>query len=125
MQIVHVPAFLQIKVPASWDEARVFDCVNELRLSGSSDVNLRIMAISRDDLKMYTEIARTVLRNIDLLKTEVKAIISRMLSKAAIDSKQHADVTVNLTITSNTGIYFFSVHRDNCVEMLYGFRHIT
>lgn len=110
MQIVHVPAFLQIKVPASWDETRVFDCVNELRLSGSSDVYLRIMAISRDDLKMYTEIAGTVLKNIDLLKTEVKAIISGMLSKAAIDSKQNADVTVSLTIASNTGKQNFFPH---------------
>ncbi|XP_063410711.1 uncharacterized protein LOC134693740 [Mytilus trossulus] len=69
-----------------------------MRLSAKSDVNIRIMAISREDLNMYTEIAKTVLRNVDLLKSEINTILSGMLSEVAIDTKEVADVLVNLTV---------------------------
>lgn len=75
-----------------------------MRLNKTSDVNIRIMAVSPCELNIYSEIAMTVLRNEDLLQNEVKTIMSGMLSEAAIDTKQSADVTVSLTIPDITGM---------------------
>lgn len=120
---VHVPAFLQLNVPPTWDETKVFEYLQEMRLSAKSDVNIRIMAISREDLNMYTEIAKTVLRNVDLLKSEINTILSGMLSEVAIDSKEVADVLVNLTVPGSICIccsFRFSIR-----ILVQGLRSIT
>lgn len=100
MQIVRVPAFLKLNVPSSWNETRILEYLQDIRLRGTSDANIRIMAVSRDDLNMYTKIARSVL-NVDSLKIEINKILSGILSEMAIDRTQQADVSVNLTIPGN------------------------
>ncbi|CAC5393353.1 unnamed protein product [Mytilus coruscus] len=102
LQRIHVPAFLQLNVPNSWDETRIFEYLQDMRLSGTSDAHIRIMAVSRDDLHMYTKIAKTVL-NVDSLKREINTILSGMLSAVAIDTTQRAEVSVNLTISGKIG----------------------
>lgn len=66
------------------------------------------MAISPDDLNIYSEIAKTVLGQIDLLQNKVQMIMSEMVARASIDTKQSAEVVVSLTIPDTTGGYFLS-----------------
>ncbi|XP_063410710.1 uncharacterized protein LOC134693739 [Mytilus trossulus] len=101
-QRVHVPVFMQLDLPASWNRTTVLQYLDELRLNRTSDMNIRIMAVSPDDLKVISEMARTVLRKVDLLKQEVNMIISGMLAYAAIDTKHIAEVAVSLTIPEIT-----------------------
>ncbi|CAC5393329.1 unnamed protein product [Mytilus coruscus] len=100
-QRIYVPAFLQLNIPTSWNETRILEYLQDIRLSGTSDSDIRIMAVSHDDLNMYTKIGRTVLRNVDLLKKEINTILSGMLSEVAIDTTQRAEMCVNLTIPGN------------------------
>ncbi|CAG2238284.1 unnamed protein product [Mytilus edulis] len=60
------------------------------------------MAISPDDLNIYSEIAKTVLGQIDLLQNEVQMIMSEMVARASIDTKQSAEVVVSLTVPDTT-----------------------
>lgn len=105
MQRTHVPAFLQLNVPNSWDETRILEYLQNIRLRGTSDTNIKIMAVSRDDLNMFTKISRKFL-NVDSLKREINTILSGMLSAVAIDTTQGAEVSVNLTLSGNIGICF-------------------
>ncbi|CAC5363156.1 unnamed protein product [Mytilus coruscus] len=100
-QSIHVPAFLQLNVPTSWDKTKIFEYLEDMRLSGTSDANIRIMNVSRDDLNMYTTMARTVIGNVDSLKRVINTILSGMLSEVAIDTTKMADVSVNLKIPGN------------------------
>ncbi|XP_052083316.1 uncharacterized protein LOC127720644 [Mytilus californianus] len=101
-QRVHVPVFLQLDVPALWNRTNILEYLDELRLNRKSDMNIKIMAISPDDLNIYSKIAKTVLRQIDLLQDEVQMIMSGMLSRASIDTKQSAEVVVSLTVPDTT-----------------------
>lgn len=77
-----------------------------MRLTGTSDANIRIMDVSRDDLNIYTNITRTAL-NVDSLKREINTILSRMITELAIDTTQKTEVSVNLTIPGCISILFF------------------
>lgn len=103
MQSFHVPAYLQLGVPTSWDETRILQYFKDMRLSGTSNENVRILTVYQDDLKMFTEIARSLLRNVELLEKEIYTILSEMLSEVAIDTTQSAEVFVNFTITDDIG----------------------
>ncbi|XP_076085677.1 uncharacterized protein LOC143056485 isoform X3 [Mytilus galloprovincialis] len=101
-QRVHVPVFMQLDLPASWNRTTVLEYLDELRLNRTSDMNIRIMAVSPDDLKVFSEIAKNVLGKVDLLKQEVNRIISGMLVDVASDTKHIDDVVVSLTIPEFT-----------------------
>ncbi|CAC5393334.1 unnamed protein product [Mytilus coruscus] len=101
-QTVHVPVFLQLDLPTSWNRTKVLEYLDKMRLNRTSDMNLKIMAVSPDDLNIYSEIARAVLRKEDLLQAEFNTIMSGMHSEAAIDTKQTAAVVVSLTIPEIT-----------------------
>lgn len=105
-QRVHVPVFLQLDVPALWNRTQILEYLDELRLNRNSKMNIQIMAISPDDLNIYSEIAKTVLGQIDLLQNEVQIIMSEMVARASIDTKQSAEVVVSLTVPDTTGGYF-------------------
>lgn len=83
---------------------KVWEYLDNLRLNGSSDMNINILAVSLDDLNIYSDIARRVLKQVDLLEDEVKIIMSGLLSEAAPDPKQNAEVVVSFKIPDNTGI---------------------
>ncbi|CAG2252825.1 unnamed protein product [Mytilus edulis] len=67
-------------------------------LTGTPDMNIRIKAISIDDLNMYAEIAKQVLGNVHELRSEINKLMSTMLSDAEIDTMEHADVGVNFEV---------------------------
>lgn len=94
---------MQLDLPASWNRTTVLEYLDELRLNRTSDMNIRIMAVSPDDLKVFSEIAKNVLGKVDLLKQEVNRIISGMLVDVASDTKHIDDVVVSLTIPEFTG----------------------
>ncbi|XP_052083318.1 uncharacterized protein LOC127720645 isoform X2 [Mytilus californianus] len=100
--IQRVPVFLQLDLPASWNRTKVLEYLDEMRINGTSDMNIKIMAVSPDDLNIYSEIAKTVLNKVDLLKDEVQKLLSGMLLEAAIDPKQSAEVGFSLTIPKIT-----------------------
>ncbi|CAG2241048.1 unnamed protein product [Mytilus edulis] len=102
IHIQRVPVFLQLDLPASWSRTKVLEYLDEMRINETSDMNLRIIAVSPDDLNLYSEIARTVLSKVDLLKDEVQKLLSGMLLEAAIDTKESAEVGFNVTIPTIT-----------------------
>ncbi|VDI12183.1 Hypothetical predicted protein, partial [Mytilus galloprovincialis] len=97
-----VPVFVQLDLPATWNRMKVWEYLDNLRLNGSSDMNINILAVSLDDLNIYSEIARRVFKQVDLLQDEVQKIMSGILSEAAPDPKQNAEVVVSFKIPENT-----------------------
>ncbi|VDI05289.1 Hypothetical predicted protein, partial [Mytilus galloprovincialis] len=97
-----VPVFMQLDIPTSWDKTKVFDAIDEFRLTGTPDMNIRIKAISIDDLNIYADVAKMVLRNVDALRSEINKMMSTMLSEAEIDTKEHAKVHVNLEVLNKS-----------------------
>ncbi|XP_052075807.1 uncharacterized protein LOC127713885 [Mytilus californianus] len=93
-----IPVFMQLDIPTSWDKTKVFEAIDEFRLTGTPDMNIRIKAISIDDLNMYAEIAKQVLCNVHELRSEINKLMSTMLSEADIDTKEHAELCVNLNV---------------------------
>ncbi|VDI16415.1 Hypothetical predicted protein, partial [Mytilus galloprovincialis] len=102
IHIQRVSVFLQLDLQASWSRTKVLEYLNKMRINETSDMNLRIIAVSPDDLNLYSEIARTVLSKVDLLKDEVQKLLSGMLLEAAIDTKESAEVGFSLTIPTST-----------------------
>ncbi|XP_076086814.1 uncharacterized protein LOC143057394 [Mytilus galloprovincialis] len=100
--IQRVPVFLQLELPASWSRTKVLEYLEEMRINETSEMNLRIIAVSPDDLNLYSEIAKTVLSKVDLLKDEVQKLLSGMLLEAVINSKESAEVGFNVTIPTIT-----------------------
>ncbi|XP_071147549.1 uncharacterized protein [Mytilus edulis] len=101
-QSFQVPAFLQLDVPTSWNETKIWEYLQDMRLSGTSDSNIKIIAVSREDLNIYTTMDRAVIGNVNSLKREIKTLLSGMLSEVAIDTTQGADISVNVTIPGNS-----------------------
>lgn len=97
---------MQLDIPTSWNKAKMFEAIDELRLMGTPDMNIQIKAISVDDLKVYAEIAKMVLCNADELRSEINKIMSAMLSEAEIDTTEHVDFGVNLIVPNITGMFF-------------------
>ncbi|XP_076072064.1 interferon-induced very large GTPase 1-like [Mytilus galloprovincialis] len=95
---IHIPVFMQLDVPTSWDKTKVFEAIDEFRLNGTSDMNIRIKAISTDDLSVFAEIANKLLCNVGNLRSEVNKMMSTILSEAAIDTTEHAELGVNLKV---------------------------
>lgn len=89
-----------------------------MRIHGSSEMNIQIMAISPDYLNIYSDIARTVLTKADLLKDEVQKLLSWMFSEAAIDPKQIVEVGFSLTIPTITcrSLFFFYLEVINYIK---------
>ncbi|VDI17505.1 Hypothetical predicted protein [Mytilus galloprovincialis] len=99
---VHVPVFLQLDLPVSWNRTRILEYLDEIRLNETSEMNIKIIAVSPDDLNIYSEIARRVLCKVDLLRDAVNNMMSGMISEMSIDTNQNAEVGVNVTIPDNT-----------------------
>ncbi|XP_071147201.1 uncharacterized protein [Mytilus edulis] len=93
-----IPVFMQLDIPNSWDKTKVFEAIDEFRLTGTPDMNIRIKAISIDDLNMYAEIAKQVLGNVHELRSEINKLMSTMLSDAEIDTMENAELCVNLNV---------------------------
>ncbi|CAG2212380.1 unnamed protein product [Mytilus edulis] len=93
-----IPVFMQLDIPTSWDKTKVFEAIDEFRLTGTPDMNIRIKAISIDDLNMYAEIAKQVLGNVHELRSEINKLMSTMLSDAEIDTMENAELCVNLNV---------------------------
>lgn len=106
MQRVHIPVFLQLDLPISWDKTKVFEVIDEMRLKGTPDMDIRIKAVSTDDLKILAEMANKVLHNVHELRFEINQLMSTMLSEAAIDTSQPDEVCVNITILDKAGMFF-------------------
>lgn len=103
-----IPVFMQLDIPNAWDKTKVFEAVDELRLNGTTDMNIRIKAISIDDLNIYADIAKKVLSNVHVLSSEINKMMSTILLEADINTTEHAKFCVNLKIqdTSGKSIYF-------------------
>ncbi|CAC5393328.1 unnamed protein product [Mytilus coruscus] len=98
VQRIHIPVLLQLDLPESWDKHKIFEAVDEMRLKGTPDMNIRIKTILTDDLDIIAEMANTILRNVHELSSEIKKIMSSMLSEAEITTKRHDEVGFNLKI---------------------------
>lgn len=69
-------------------------------------MSIKILAVSPEDLNIYSEIASTVFRKVDTLRDELKNTMSGMLAEAPNDPGQTETVVVTLTIPEITGIFF-------------------
>lgn len=94
---------MQLEVPTSWDQTKIFDALDEVRLNGLPDTNIKIKAISMDDLNIFAEISNKLLRNVHKLRSDINIMMSTMLSEAAIDTTEEAKVYVNLEVPDVTG----------------------
>ncbi|XP_076085190.1 uncharacterized protein LOC143056004 [Mytilus galloprovincialis] len=99
-----IPVFMQLDIPTSWDKTKVFEAIDEFRLTGTPDMNIRIKAISIDDLSMYAEISKQVLGNVHELRSEINKLMSTMLSDAEIDTMENAELCVNLNVPDTSEI---------------------
>ncbi|CAC5362586.1 unnamed protein product [Mytilus coruscus] len=97
-----IPVFMQLDVPTSWDKTKIFEAIDEFRLNGTPDMNIRIKAISIDDLNIYAEIAKMVLCNVHEFRSEINKMMSTMLSE--IDTTKHEDFCVNLKVPDMSGV---------------------
>ncbi|CAG2232331.1 unnamed protein product [Mytilus edulis] len=102
-----IPVFMQLDIPTSWDKTKVFEAIDEFRLTGTPDMNIRIKAISIDDLSMYAEIAKQVLGNVHELRSEINKLMSTMLSDAEIDTMENAELCVNLNVPDRSVNQYF------------------
>lgn len=69
-------------------------------------MSIKILAVSPEDLNIYSEIASTVFRKVDTLRDELKNTMSGMLAEAPNDPGQTETVVVTLTIPEITGIFY-------------------
>ncbi|VDH91779.1 Hypothetical predicted protein [Mytilus galloprovincialis] len=106
---IHIPVVMQLDIPTSWDKTKVFEAIDGFRLNGTTDMNIRIKAISIEDITMYAEVAERVLCNIHKLRSEINKLMSTMLSEAEINTTEHAEFGVNLKIPDRSDV-FFSLH---------------
>ncbi|CAG2257348.1 TN [Mytilus edulis] len=104
-----IPVFMQLDIPTSWDKTKVFEAIDEFRLTGTPDMNIRIKAISIDDLNMYAEIAKQVLGNVHELRSEINKLMSTMLSDAEIDTMENAELCVNLNVPDRSAPRKFDI----------------
>lgn len=88
-----------------------------MRLSGTSDSNIKIVAVSREDLNIYTTMDRAVIGNVNSLKREINTLLSGMLSEVAIDTTQGADISVNVTIPGRLCICFSFLYVIKIIQM--------
>lgn len=113
MQIIHIPVFLQLEIPTTWDKRRMYKAVDEMRLNGTPEMNIRIKAISSDDLSIFADMTNNLLHNVHELRSEIDNMMSMLLSEAAIDTTEHAQVGVNLRVPERTGdLKRFSIKYD-------------
>lgn len=84
------------------------DVIDEMRLKGTPDMNIRIKAISTDDFNILAEIANKVLHNVHDLRSEINQMMSTMLSGAAIVTSEEAQVGVSIKILDKAGNPFYS-----------------
>ncbi|VDI36289.1 Hypothetical predicted protein, partial [Mytilus galloprovincialis] len=95
---IHIPVVMQLDIPTSWDKTKVFEAIDGFRLNGTTDMNIRIKAISIEDITMYAEVAERVLCNVHKLRSEINKLMSTMLSEAEINTTEHAEFGVNMKI---------------------------
>lgn len=80
-------------------------------MSGNIDSELKIKAVSSDDLYIFTEIVKKVLRESEKLRIEIKQLMSNILTKAKVNIAERADVNINLRIpksNEDTGTQFIN-----------------
>lgn len=99
---------MQPDIPISWAKTKVYETIDELRLNSTPDMNIRIKAISHEDLNIYAEVAEMVLCNVHQLRCEVIKLMSTMLSEADIDTTENAEFGVNLQVPDRAGISFYN-----------------
>lgn len=104
MQRIRIPVCMQLDIPLSWDKTKVFEALDDARLNGTPDKNLRIKAISIDDLNIFADISNKLLRNVDEFCSEINTMVSTMLSGTAIDTTEDAQLCVNVEIQDMPGI---------------------
>ncbi|VDI35474.1 Hypothetical predicted protein [Mytilus galloprovincialis] len=104
MQRIRIPVCMQLDIPISWDRTKVFEALDEARLNGTPDMNIRIKAISIEDLNIFADISKKLLRNVDVFCSEINTMMSTMLSEAAIDTTKDAQLCVNLEVQDMTDI---------------------
>lgn len=99
----YIPAFLQLDLPTIWDEKKIIQALDDVRLDGTSTGNIKIKVFSTADLNIFAEIADSVLDNIYQLPSEINTVLSSILSAAKIITSTPAKVGVNLTIPDIKG----------------------
>lgn len=82
----------------------MYEAVDEMRLTGTPEMNIRIKAISRDDLNIYAEMANHLLYNVLELRSEINKMMSSLISDAAINTTEQAKVGVKLRVPECSGI---------------------
>lgn len=108
VQRINIPVFLQLDIPILWDKTKVYGALDGLRLNGTPDMNIKIKAISMDDLNMYADIAEKVLCNVNELRSEINKMMSTMLLEADIDTTKNAEFDVNLEVQDISGNVLFN-----------------
>ncbi|VDH95491.1 Hypothetical predicted protein [Mytilus galloprovincialis] len=88
----------ELDLPVAWDKKKVLKVIDDMRLKGTHDMNIRIQAISTDDLNILAEIANKLLHDLHELRFEINQLMSKMLSEAAIITSQPDKVGVNIKI---------------------------
>lgn len=110
MLTFRIPVLLQLDLPSSWDQAKVLEVIDEMRLKSSdmTDTTIRIKAVSTDDLYVSADFADSFL-NVNKLRSEFDSFLSTIIQKAGIVKTQPAEMGVNLEILDRTGIFFGSL----------------
>lgn len=107
MQRIHIPVFLQLDIPTTWDKTQMYDTLDEMRLNGTPEMNIRIKAISRDDLSILAELTKKVLCNVEKLQSEIDKLMSTLLSEATIDTTEPVEIAVKLSVLESSGKFKF------------------
>lgn len=91
--------------------------MNEMRLKGTTDMNIRIKAISTDHFNILAEIAKTLLLNVHELRSEINQMMATILSYSSIVTSQEAQVGVNIMILDKAGNYsILLMHKLNALN---------
>ncbi|CAG2217742.1 unnamed protein product [Mytilus edulis] len=112
---IHIPVVMQLDIPTSWDKTKVFEAIDGFRLNGTTDMNIRIKAISIEDITMYAEVAERVLCNVHKLRSEINKLMSTMLSEAEINTTEHAEFGVNMKIPDLSGPIIYAIVKKQSV----------
>ncbi|VDI11048.1 Hypothetical predicted protein [Mytilus galloprovincialis] len=93
-----VSVLIQLEVPTSWNARKIVKAVEQIRLSGNGDSELKIKAVSNDDLYIFVEIVKKVLRESEKLRIEINQLMTNIFSIAKVKIDERADVNINLNI---------------------------
>lgn len=82
--------------------------VEQMRISGINDTGIIIKAVSSDDLYIFAEIVKKVLRESVKLRIEISQLVTNILTRANVDTAERADVNINLQIPKSKGTQFIN-----------------